>query len=146
MRARSSSARAGFCRRQRPSAGEPSRRPRCRSTVSVEGGVVMARRLALCLVLGALAAAPAALAGYPSPAAQQGGPGVLSRDGSTRFVALAAHGDTVVAKIRTADGSVRSSRSVSGSFGIPILVYGREGEGTAHVDCLFLSHCPRSHS
>ena len=106
----------------------------------------MAHRLALCLVLGALAAAPAALAGYPSPAAQQGGPGVLSRDGSTRFVALAAHGDTVVAKIRTADGSVRKSRSVSGSFGIPVLVYGNAGEAIARDDSFLVLQSTGTHS
>jgi hypothetical protein len=90
----------------------------------------MVRRLGLCLlVLGALAVAQAAFAGYPSPMAQQGGLGVVSPDGSTRFVALGAGGNTVIAKINTADGSVRTSRSISGSFGIPVLVYGQAGEG-----------------
>jgi hypothetical protein len=90
----------------------------------------MVRRLGLGLVvLGALAIAQAAFAGYPSPTAQQGGLGVVSPDGSTRFVALGAGGNTVIAKINTADGSLRMSRSLKGSFGIPVLVYGQAGDG-----------------
>ena len=90
----------------------------------------MVRRLGLCLVvLGALAVAQAAFAGYPSPMAQQGGLGVVSPDGSTRFVALDAGGNTVLAKINTADGSLLTSRSMRGSFGIPVLVYGQAGDG-----------------
>jgi hypothetical protein len=90
----------------------------------------MVRRLGLGLVLfGALVVAQAAFAGYPSPTAQQGGLGVVSPDRSTRFVALGAGGNTVIAKINTADGSLRKSRSLKGSFGIPVLVYGQTGEG-----------------
>ena len=76
----------------------------------------MVRRLGLCLVvLGALAVAKAAFAGYPSPVAQQGGLGVVSPDGSTRFVALGAGGNTVIAKIKTADGSLRTGFSPAAS-------------------------------
>jgi hypothetical protein len=90
----------------------------------------MVRRLGLGLVvLGALAIAQAAFAGYPSPMAQQGGLGVVSPDGSTRFVALGAGGNTVITKINTADGSLRTSGTLNGSFGIPVLVYGQAGEG-----------------
>ena len=71
----------------------------------------MVRRLGLCLVvLGALAVTPAAFAGYPTPMAQQGGLGVVTPDGTTRFLALAAGGNTIIAKIATADGSLRKSK------------------------------------
>jgi hypothetical protein len=101
--------------------------------------VVVTRRLGLCLVvLGALAVVQAALAGYPSPVAQQGGLGVVSPDGSTRFVALGAGGSTVIAKIKTADGSLRKSRSVNGSFGIPVLVYGEAGDGISRDGSFFV--------
>jgi hypothetical protein len=87
------------------------------------------RRLGFGLVvLAALAGAPSALAAYPSPLAEQGGLGVLGSGGATRFVALAAAGGTVVAKIGTADGTLRGSRAFDGSFGIPVLVPGSSGD------------------
>jgi hypothetical protein len=99
----------------------------------------MVRRLGVCLVvLGALAVTPAAFAGYPTPMAQQGGLGVLTPDGSTRFVALAAGRNTVITKIATADGSVRKSRSIGDSFGIPVLVYGGAGEGLSRDGRFFV--------
>jgi hypothetical protein len=99
----------------------------------------MVRRLGLGLVvLGALAVAQAAFAGYPSPTAQQGGLGVVSPDGSTRFVALGSGGNTVIAKINTADGSLRKSRSMNGSFGIPVLVYGQAGDGISRDGGFFV--------
>jgi hypothetical protein len=89
----------------------------------------MIRRLGFGLVvLAALAGAPSALAAYPSPLAEQGGLGVLGSGGATRFVALPAEADTVVAKIGTADGTLRGSRPFYGSFGIPVLVHGRAGD------------------
>jgi hypothetical protein len=99
----------------------------------------MVRRLGLCIVvIGALAVVQAASAGYPSPMAQQGGLGVMSPDGSTRFVALGAGGSTVIAKIKTADGSLRKSRSLKGSFGIPVLVYGEAGDGISRDGSFFV--------
>src|SRR2546423_13244005 len=101
----------------------------------------MARRLGLCLVvLGALAVTPAAFAGYPTPMAQQGGLGVKTPDGTTRFLALAAGGNTVIAKIATADGSLRKSKSIGGSFGVPVLVYGGDGGGGFRDRWLFVVH------
>ena len=99
----------------------------------------MVRRLGLCLVvLGALAVTPAAFAGYPTPMAQQGGLGVKTPDGTTRFLALAAGGNTVIAKIATADGSLRKSKSIGGSFGVPVLVYGGAGEGVSRDGSFFV--------
>jgi hypothetical protein len=89
----------------------------------------MIRRLGLGLVvLAALTCAPAALAAYPSPTAEQGGLGLLGSGGAVRFVALPAEADTVVAKIGTRDGALRGSRALYGSFGIPVLVHGGAGD------------------
>jgi len=62
----------------------------------------MVRRSALLLVaFAALAVVPPAFGAYPAPFAVQGGDGVLGADGSTRFVALKAGGDTLVKAVRT---------------------------------------------
>jgi hypothetical protein len=99
----------------------------------------MVRRLSLCLVvLGALAVPPTAFAAYPTPMAQQGGPGLVTPDGGTRFVALAAGENTVLAKIATSDGSLRKSQDIDGSFGIPVLVYGAAGEGLSRDGSFFV--------
>ena len=71
----------------------------------------MFRRSGLALaVLAALAAVPVAFAAYPSPYASQGGEGVMSKDGSLRFVAVGQGGDTVVKAVRRADGTGLSAR------------------------------------
>ena len=75
----------------------------------------MFRRLGLVLiVLGALAVVPVALAAYPSPYAAQGGQGVMSKDGSLRYVALKSGEDTTLRAVRTSDGSVAMSQPVAG--------------------------------
>lgn len=90
----------------------------------------MSRRLRLVLiVLGALAAVPAALAAYPTPYAAQGGEGVMSNDGSLRYVALKSSEDTTLRALRTSDGSVVLSQAVAGSFGVPMLTYKGPGGG-----------------
>jgi hypothetical protein len=84
----------------------------------------MSRRLGLVLVvLGVLAIIPVALAAYPTPYAAQGGEGVLSKDGSLRFVPVKSGGDTAVRAIRTTDGSVAMTQTISGSFGVPMITY-----------------------
>ena len=90
----------------------------------------MFRRLGLVLVvLGALGVVPVALAAFPAPYAVQGGDGVLSNDGSLRFVALGAGESTVISAIRTGDGSALRSQTVTGSFGIPMLTQKCPGGG-----------------
>src|SRR6266550_7831312 len=71
-------------------------------------GGPMLRRL---VVLAALVLPSSALAAYPTPYAQQGNPGVLSPDGTVRFVAYDAPGPTtILAAVNAADGSrLRSS-------------------------------------
>jgi hypothetical protein len=69
------------------------------------------------VVLAALFAVPAALAGYPSTFAMQGGVGVVSRDGETHFAAMRFGADTRI----VASGSKTLERTIAGSFGIPTL-------------------------
>jgi hypothetical protein len=82
----------------------------------------MFRRLGLYLiVLGALAAVPVASAAYPAPYAAQGGKGVLSNDGSMRFVAIGAGESTLVRASKASDGSTAMSQTIPGSFGVPMI-------------------------
>ena len=82
----------------------------------------MFRRLGVVLIAtAALAVVPAALAGYPSPWAAQGGEGVMSNDGLIRFVTFGAGQKTVVTGINTSDGSVWKAHAIDGSYGVPML-------------------------
>jgi hypothetical protein len=82
----------------------------------------MFRRVGFVLVvLGALAVVQVASGAYPAPFAAQGGEGVLSNDGSLRFVAIGAGESTVVSAIKSSDGSGWKSQTVAGSFGVPML-------------------------
>jgi len=91
----------------------------------------MFRRLGLYLtVLGALAVVSVASAAYPSPFAIQGGQGVLSNDGSIRYVAVGTGEGTVVRASKTTGGSmVMSSQSIPGSYGVPMLTSSGPGGG-----------------
>jgi len=80
-------------------------------------------RLLIVSFAAALCLAPAALADGQMPFAAQGGSGILSADGSTRYVALNADGNTVLAALQTKDGSLRRSTTLLGSFGIPMITY-----------------------
>jgi hypothetical protein len=76
------------------------------------------------VVLGALVLPSSAVAAYPTPYAAQGSPGVVSRDGTLRYVAYDAPGPTtVLATVKASDGARLKSSSLSGSFGIPMLTY-----------------------
>ncbi|HZS23443.1 MAG TPA: hypothetical protein VFA30_00530 [Gaiellaceae bacterium] len=76
---------------------------------------------ALLLVLAALVAAPAALAdGGIVPAAQLG-PGIVSPDGGTRYIAAPNGSNTSLLAISTKDGEVTQDAPVDGSYGIPLL-------------------------
>src|SRR4051812_38397701 len=90
----------------------------------------MLRRLAVLLV-AALFAAPAAAAGGPGPLAQQMGDGVLSPDGSTRYVALPVSDMqwTAVTATSTSSGRTGLVADINGSWGIPTLNGGGPGLG-----------------
>ena len=91
----------------------------------------MFRRLGFCLtVLGALVVVSVASAAYPSPFALQGGQGVLSNDGSVRYVAVGTGESTVVRASKTSGGStVMSSPSIPGAYGVPMLTSSGPGGG-----------------
>src|SRR2546429_5936273 len=82
----------------------------------------MFRRLLLFAAL-ALVAAPAALAAGPAPYAVQGGAGVLSPDGKTRYVAVGVQGDTALVAVRTTGGRLVRSLQLIDSWGTPTLTY-----------------------
>ena len=83
----------------------------------------------LVLAVAALAAAPAALADGPLPYAMQNSSGVLSPDGSLRYLALSSGTNTVLAEMQTRDGTLRVETSLPGSYGIPTIVAGGPGAG-----------------
>jgi hypothetical protein len=90
----------------------------------------MSRRFGLCLLaLAALCAVPAAAADGPGPYALQGGDGVLSADGSLRYLAFGAGDHTAVEAVETSSGRVRTFGDLIGSWGIPTLSYTTQGEG-----------------
>jgi hypothetical protein len=90
----------------------------------------MLRRL---VVLAALVLPSSALAAYPTPYAQQGSPGVLTSDGTLRFVAYDAPGQTtVLATVKASGGARLKSASLQGSFGIPMLTYNGVAAGLSH--------------
>ena len=91
-------------------------------------------------VAGALALAPAAFAdGGPLPAVQ-GGPGLLSDDGSLRYVAVPS-GDggpngtyTTLEAIQTSDGQLRSWDPLIGSWGLPTFGLGYGAANSISAD------------
>ena len=98
----------------------------------------------LLVLLAALCAAPAALADGIAPFATQGGPGVVTPDGSARFVALTAGTGTTVAKIDS-DGAVVNSTAIPGAFGVAVPTYAGGGEGlSADGKTLVLADVVRS--
>lgn len=79
----------------------------------------MVRRLgSLLVVVGALVIVQSASAAFPAPFAVQGGAGLPSLDGSLRFVAVKAGGDTRISAVATGGGTTRMSRTIPGSYGI----------------------------
>jgi len=99
----------------------------------------MVRRLVPCLVvLAALAIAPSAFAAFPGPYAVQGGQGVLSRDGSLRFVAAKSPEGTVVNAISTEDKSVQMSRTFDSALGVVTLTPDGAGEGLTRDGSAFV--------
>jgi hypothetical protein len=82
------------------------------------------RRLVLCLavVLGALVAAPAALADGGPFLVTQGGAGVANHDGRFHYVAVSnGPRSTILEKVEVAGGQVNSWIPLKGSWGTPIV-------------------------
>jgi hypothetical protein len=90
----------------------------------------MVRRFGLCLfALAALVVVPSAEAAFPGPYAVQAGQGVLSPDGSQRFLALGSGSSTVVRMDDVKTGEASMSTKVSGKFGVPTLTADGPGSG-----------------
>jgi uncharacterized protein (TIGR03382 family) len=70
-------------------------------------------------VLAFLASGSVALADGQTQYVSQGGAGVLSRDGKTRYVAVIARHDTVIERVRVSNGNVLTWNSLAGYWGIP---------------------------
>jgi hypothetical protein len=99
----------------------------------------MVRRLGSCLVvLVALAVVPSALAAFPGPYGLQGGPGVLSGDGTVSFTAEKAAGGTLISAVSRDGGATLRSRTIEGAWGIPTLQYGKPGEGLSRDGKTFI--------
>ena len=98
----------------------------------------MLRRL-FPLVVVALAAAPAALAGGPSPGVAHGGAGVIGSGGGIRYTAVGGPRQTTVLAIRTKSGLIVRSATVAGGYGIPAIDFsGTKGGLSANGSILVL--------
>ena len=89
----------------------------------------VARRLAILALLVFVSSGPAALADGQMPFAAQNSSGVLSPDGSLRYLALNDGPNTVLAEVQTKDGTLRMETPLVGSYGIPTIVAGGPGAG-----------------
>jgi hypothetical protein len=90
------------------------------------------RRLALLAFVVSLVAAPAALADGQMPFAVQDGAGLVSADGSVRYVTLGAGQNTVLAEVSAKDGEPLRETSLLGSYGIPMLTGNVAADALSH--------------
>src|ERR671935_2441937 len=98
----------------------------------------MLRRL-FPLVVVALATAPAALAGGPSPGVAHGGAGVIGPGGAIRYTAVGTPRQTTVLAIRTKSGLIVRSATLAGGYGIPAIDFsGTKGGLSANGSILVL--------
>jgi hypothetical protein len=101
---------------------EPDPLQRCIETVGKEG--TMKRALVLAVFVSGLVIVVGSASGAgPSPGVAFGSPGVVSRDGKVRYVALRAGSGTLLEAVTTRGGAVRKSRFLRGAFGIPLVAY-----------------------
>jgi hypothetical protein len=102
-------------------------------------------RTLLLVALAALACTGAALAAYPGTYGQQGGNGVLSLDGRTRFLATPDGGRTTLEALR---GGRTRSRTIAGVLGIPTMILNGTALGMFHDGSAFVlqSLANRSHT
>src|SRR5712692_6491076 len=92
------------------------------------GRLVMSRRLAAAasLVLATLVAVPVAAADGPMPFASQGGTGVLTPDGKTRYVTVGNGASTALQQIQVKGGAVQGFAELPGSWGVPVTTYSQD--------------------
>jgi hypothetical protein len=102
------------------------------------------------LVLGSVVAGLAVLVGSalgagPSPGVIFGSPGVVSRDGKLRYMAMRAGGGTLVEAVSTRGGVVRRSRFLKGGgFGIPLVAYDGSTGGLSRNGRRLIVYAPDS--
>jgi hypothetical protein len=90
----------------------------------------MKRAILSTLVLSIAVALPATAHADGLPVAGvDGGDGVVSQDGASRYVTFTGRSSTTVARLRTKDGKVSRFRSVPGAFSVPVVALDGTGSG-----------------
>jgi len=106
----------------------------------------MKRAFVLAVFVGGLVILIGSASGAgPSPGVTFGSPGVLSRDGRVRYVALRAGSGTLVEAVTTRGGVVRRSRFLKGgAFGIPLVAYDNSTGGLSRNSRRLVVYAPAS--
>jgi hypothetical protein len=107
----------------------------------------MSVRLAITALLALALAAPAAAAadGLPVPVEDAGPTGILSPDGSARFVTLnAGHRRTIVAKTDPHSGKILASTTIHGKFTFPVVGLDGTSAGLSHDGSVLMLIRPRA--
>jgi hypothetical protein len=105
----------------------------------------MKRALVLAVFVGGLVILIGSASGAgPSPGVTFGSPGVISRDGKVRYVALRAGSGTLVEALKTRGGTVRKSRFLKGAFGIPLVAYDGSTGGLSRDGLRLVVYAPAS--
>lgn len=105
----------------------------------------MKRALVLAVFVGGLVILIGSASGAgPSPGVTFGSPGVVTRDGKVRYVALRAGSGTLVEAVRTRGGTVRKSRFLKGAFGIPLVAYDGSTGGLSRDGRRLVVYAPAS--
>jgi hypothetical protein len=105
------------------------------------------RRVFLALAAIVALAAPSAAAGdgLPVPVEDAGPTGILSPDGSARFVTSnAGHGRTIVQKIDPHGGKILDSTTIHGKFTIPVVGLDGTAAGLSHDGSVLVLIKPRT--
>jgi hypothetical protein len=105
----------------------------------------MRRLLFLATCILGVGAATAHAAGGPVPPVQ-GGAGVSAPGSSVAYIAVRAGHDTVLQRVRRADGVVERSRLIRGSYGVPGAAYDGSNTGLSFDEHTLVLAAIREHS
>jgi hypothetical protein len=105
----------------------------------------MRRLLLLATCILGVGAATAHAAGGPVPPVQ-GGAGVSAPGSSVAYIAVRAGHDTVLQRVRRADGVVERSRLIRGSYGVPGAAYDGSNTGLSFNESTLVLAAIREHS
>jgi hypothetical protein len=108
---------------------DPFRAERCNTSVGKEEK--MKRALVLTVLAATAVLVGSVLGAGPSPGVNFGSPGVVSRDGKIRYLAMQAGKGTLVEAVTTRGGVVRHSRFLKGWYGVPLVAYDGSTGGLA---------------